>query len=75
MKLIDSGGAHVNLDQEGDPYFHLGNTVYYLNDFIQIKQVRGIKGDGVTHLSNTGMMIIDIDQANEYVEYKIYTDA
>ena len=35
----------------------------------------GIKGDGVTHLSNTGMMIIDIDQANEYVEYKIYTDA
>lgn len=75
MKLIDSGGAHVNLDQEGDAYFHLGNTVYYLNDFIKIRQVRGIKGDGVTHLSNTGMMIIDIDQANEYVEYKIYTDA
>lgn len=75
MKLIDSGGAHVNLDQEGDPYFHLDNTVYYLNDFIEIRQVMGIKGDGVTHISNTSMMVIDMDQANEYVDYRIYTNA
>ena len=75
MKLIDSGGAHINPDQEGDFYFHANNTVYYLKDFIQIKQVMGIKGDGVTHITNTGMMVIDVDEANEYVDYRIYTNA
>lgn len=74
MKLIDSGGAHINPDQEGDFYFNVGESVYYLSEFIKIKQVRGVEGDGVTHLSNTGMMVIDIDEANEYVEYKIYTN-
>lgn len=74
MKLIDSGGAHINPDQEGDFYFNVGESVYYLSEFIKIKQVRGVEGDGVVHLSNTGMMVIDIDEANEYVEYKIYTN-
>ncbi len=74
MKLIDSGGAHINPDQEGDFYFNVGESVYYLSEFIKIKQVRGVEGDGVTHLSNTGVMVIDIDEVNEYVEYKIYTN-
>lgn len=74
MKLIDSGGAHINPDQEGDFYFNVGETVYYLSEFIKIKQVRGVEGNGVTHLSNTSLMVITIDEANEYVEYKIYTN-
>ena len=67
-------GWQAQKDDTEKSGWYFGESVYYLSEFIKIKQVRGVEGDGVVHLSNTGMMVIDIDEANEYVEYKIYTN-
>lgn len=74
MVLVEQETANISFDMEGDPYFMVGETTYYLSEFIKIKQVRGVKGDGVTHITNTGSMIINIDEANEQVEYSIFTN-
>lgn len=71
MKVIDAGGSHILADQEGDYYFWIGETVYYLTEFV--KTLGNKDYDGVAHISNTGGVGIKIDEANEYVEYEIFT--
>lgn len=71
MKIIDEGGSHILADQEGDFYFWIGETIYYLNQFVKTLGNRDF--DGVAHLTNHGGVGIKIDEANEYVEYKIFT--
>ena len=71
FKVIDKGGAHIYSDQEGDFYFEIGETVYYLTEFV--KTLGNKDYDGVAHISNTGGVGVKIDEAAEYVEYEIFT--
>lgn len=82
MKIIDSGGSHILADQEGDHYFWIGETVYYLTEFVaplrrfKYYNAEGEFGegyDGVASISNVGSIGINIDEAEEYVEYTIFT--
>ena len=49
----------------------VGETTYYLNEFIKVKDG---EFDGVTHITNTGGIAIKIDEANEEVNYSIFTN-
>ena len=71
MKVIDKGGSYILADQEGDHYFWIGETVYYLHEFV--KTLGNKDYDGVAHISNTGGVGVKIDEADEYVEYEIFT--
>jgi len=71
MKVIDKGGSHIYSDQEGDFYFEIGETVYYLTEFV--KTLGNKDYDGVAHISNTGGIGIKINDAEEYVDYEIFT--
>jgi len=71
MKVIDKGGSHLLADQEGDYYFWIGETVYYLTEFV--KTLGNKDYDGVAHISNTGGIGIKINDAEEYVDYEIFT--
>lgn len=82
FKVIDKGGAHIYSDQEGDFYFEIGETVYYIKEFVaplrRFKHYNaegefGEGYDGVASISNVGSIGINIDEAEEYVEYTIFT--
>ena len=49
----------------------VGETPYHLNEFIKTTG----KYDGVTHITNTGGMGINIDEINEEVQYTFFTNA
>ena len=71
MINLESSTAPIVADQEGDHYFMVGETVYYLNEFMKTLGNRDF--DGVAHITNQGGIGIKLDEANEEVEYTIFT--
>tara|TARA_Y100000004_G_C8726139_1_gene332224 strand:+ start:80 stop:298 length:219 start_codon:yes stop_codon:yes gene_type:complete len=71
MKIIHTDFAPIVADQEGDHYVFIGETVYYLNEFMKTLGNRDF--DGVTHITNAGGIGIKIDEVNEQVKYTIFT--
>jgi len=71
MTNIETSTAPIVADQEGDHYFMVGETVYYLNEFMKTLGNRDF--DGVAHITNQGGIGIKVDEANEEVEYTIFT--
>ena len=71
MTNIETSTAPIVADQEGDHYFMVGETVYYLNEFMKTLGNRDF--DGVAHITNQGGIGIKLDEANEEVEYTIFT--
>lgn len=70
MKVIDKGGSHIHTDQEGDAYFYIDDTTYYINEFMIVE---GGKHDAIASISNTGGIGIKINDVEEYVNYEIFT--
>ena len=71
MTNLETSTAPIVADQEGDHYFMVGETVYYLNEFMKTLGNRDF--DGVAHITNQGGIGIKLDEANEEVEYTIFT--
>ena len=71
MTNLETSTAPIVADQEGDHYFMVGDTVYYLNEFMKTLGNRDF--DGVAHLTNQGGIGIKVDEGNEEVEYTIFT--
>jgi len=71
MTNLETSTAPIVADQEGDHYFMVGETVYYLNQFMKTLGNRDF--DGVAHITNQGGIGIKVDEANEEVEYTIFT--
>ena len=71
MINLENSTAPIVADQEGDHYFMVGDTVYYLNEFVKTLGNRDF--DGVAHITNQGGIGIKVDEANEEVEYTIFT--
>tara|TARA_Y100000022_G_C13075493_1_gene295392 strand:- start:117 stop:341 length:225 start_codon:yes stop_codon:yes gene_type:complete len=71
MINLESSTAPIVADQEGDHYFMVGETIYYLNEFVKTLGNRDF--DGVAHITNQGGIGIKLDEANEEVEYTIFT--
>jgi len=70
MKVIDKGSSPIYSDQEGDFYFEIGETIYYINEFMIVE---GGKHDAIASISNTGGIGIKINDVEEYVNYEIFT--
>ena len=71
MTNLETSTAPIVADQEGDHYFMVGDTVYYLNEFVKTLGNRDF--DGVAHITNQGGIGIKVDEVNEEVEYTIFT--
>lgn len=71
MTNLETSTAPIIADQEGDHYFMVGETVYYLNEFVKTLGNRDF--DGVAHITNQGGIGIKVDEVNEEVEYTIFT--
>jgi formylmethanofuran dehydrogenase subunit D len=71
MTNLETSTAPIVADQEGDHYFMVGETIYYLNEFVKTLGNRDF--DGVAHITNQGGIGIKLDEANEEVEYTIFT--
>ena len=71
MINLETSTAPIVADQEGDHYFMVGETVYYLNEFMKTLGNRDF--DGVAHITNQGGIGIKVDEVNEEVEYTIFT--
>jgi|TARA_R100001509_G_scaffold151433_1_gene110882 formylmethanofuran dehydrogenase subunit D len=71
MTNLETSTAPIVADQEGDHYFMVGETVYYLNEFMKTLGNRDF--DGVAHITNQGGIGIKVDEVNEEVEYTIFT--
>ena len=71
MTNLETSTAPIVSDQEGDHYFMVGDTVYYLNEFMKTLGNRDF--DGVAHITNQGGIGIKVDEVNEEVEYTIFT--
>lgn len=72
MKVIDQAKAAIDADENGDFYFNVGETAYYLNEFMVVPHEGQLMG--VTHITNTGGIQIVLDELNEEVHYTIFTD-
>ena len=71
MTNLETSTAPIIADQEGDHYFMVGDTVYYLNEFMKTLGNRDF--DGGAHITNQGGIGIKVDEVNEEVEYTIFT--
>ena len=71
MTNLETSTAPIIADQEGAHYFMVGETVYYLNEFMKTLGNRDF--DGVAHITNQGGIGIKVDEVNEEVEYTIFT--
>ena len=67
MTNLETSTAPIVADQEGDHYFMVGDTVYYLNEFMKTLGNRDF--DGVAHITNQRGIGIKVDEVNEEVEY------
>ena len=72
MKLLETETASISYDMEGDPYFMVGEIVYYLNEFMLMPHEGELMG--VSHVTNTGGIQIVVDEVNEEVEYTFFTN-
>ena len=72
MTNLETSTAPIVADQEGDHYFMVGETVYYLNEFMKTLGNRDF--DGVAHITNQGGIGIKVDEVNEEVEYTFFTN-
>lgn len=72
MKVIAQAKAAIDSDENGDLYFAVGETSYYLNEFMLVSQEG--QAMGVSHITNTGGIQIVLDELNEEVHYTIFTD-
>ena len=76
MQIIDTQTTNVVTDQEGDHYFMVGETVYYLKDFVWVSGnvvESETQFDAVSHITNTGGIGVVVDEANEEITYTIFT--
>ena len=71
MTNLETSTAPIVADQEGDHYFMVGDSVYFLNEFMKTLGNRDF--DGVAHITNQGGIGIKVDEVNEEVEYTIFT--
>jgi hypothetical protein len=75
MVILNTETTTISFDMDGDAYFMVGDTVYYLNDFVKLNDFFGVNPfDGVTHITNTGGVGIKINEAEETVEYSFFTN-
>jgi hypothetical protein len=75
MVILNTETAAISFDMDGDAYFMVGETAYYLNEFVKLDDFWGVNPfDGVTHITNTGGMGIKINEADEMVEYSFFTN-
>lgn len=65
--VVDRGTAEIQFDQEGDAYFMVEGTVYYLNEFMRAD---GNPGVGYKTLSNTGGIAATIGSTGEEVYFE-----
>jgi hypothetical protein len=72
MKVIAQAKAAIDSDGNGDLYFNVGETSYYLNEFMLVPHEG--QAMGVSHITNTGGIQIVLDELNEEVHYTIFTD-
>jgi len=70
MKIIEQDTATISFDMEGDACFLVGETIHYLNEFLKTSSG---DFDGVSHITNAGGMGIKINEAEETVDYTIFT--
>lgn len=70
MNIVEQDTATISIDMEGDARFMVGNTAYYLNEFLRMDSG---KFDAITHITNVGGMGIKINEAEETVDYTIFT--
>jgi hypothetical protein len=74
MKIIFENQSNLSIDQEGEHYFNHGDTTWYLQDFTAIKHPAECFGyQASTHISNTGAMLIKINELEETIDYAIVT--
>ena len=71
MNVIKQSTATISFDMEGDARFMVGRTAYYLNEFLRVPSSRNF--DAITCISNVGLMGIKVNEAEETVDYTIYT--
>jgi len=69
MTNLETSTAPIVADQEGDHYFMVGELTYYLNEFMKSES----EFDAVAGIANTGGIGIKVDEANEEVEYTLFT--
>ena len=72
MNRLETETASISYDMEGDPYFMVGKTVYYLDEFMLMPHEGELTG--VSHVTNTGGIQIVVDEVNEEVEYTFFTN-
>ena len=70
MKILETQTATIDFDQDGDAYFMANGVANYLNEFMKTD---GGDFDGVTHITNTSGIGININESNEEVEYTVFT--
>jgi hypothetical protein len=74
MKVVFEGQSNLSADQEGEYYFYHGDTTWYLNDFMAVRNPKDNFGyQAATHISNTGGILINVDELEETVDYAIVT--
>jgi hypothetical protein len=71
MKILIEEQATLFYDQEGHPYFHHGETTWYLEDFLRIDPKHNFGYYAGTHISNTGGILINVDEKEEIVHFAI----
>ena len=72
LKITDTQTTGLQFTKEGDAYFKIGDTKYYLNEFVTSEgHIKDF--DAITHITNVGGLGINIDEEYEEVEYSFFT--
>lgn len=73
MNVVFKSQATIYADQEGNHYFFHGGTTWYLEDFVKINPKNNLGYSAGTHISNTGGILINVNESEESVDYAIVT--